>query len=103
MCFLGPLAKFSDCRSCVRWLMGGSVGGWVGRGSLPGVQADSISPHRRRSRLSSSGGGGGGAHHQGFIKDQCTDSNCIRRPSRKFLLQVRISDLSHSLLYLRAS
>jgi len=102
MCFLGPLAKFSDCRSCVRWLMGGSVGGWVGRGSLPGVQADSISPHRRRSRLSSSGGGGG-AHHQGFIKDQCTDSNCIRRPARKFLLQVRISDLSHSLLYLRAS
>ncbi len=98
MCFLGPLAKFSDCRSCVRWLMGG----WVGHGSLPGVQADSISPHRRRSRLSSSGGGGG-AHHQGFIKDQCTDSNCIRRPARKFLLQVRILDLSHSLLYLRAS
>ncbi|CAM6051340.1 unnamed protein product [Sphagnum compactum] len=55
-----------------------------GHGSLPGMQADSISPRRRRSRLSSSGGSG---HHQGFIKDQCTDSNCIRRPARKFLLQ----------------
>ncbi len=80
----------------------GWVGGWVHHGSLPGMQADSISHHRRRSRLSSSGGGGGGGHHQGFIKDQRTDSNCIRRPARKFLLQVRISDLSHSLLYLRA-